>query len=137
MRPEPEKGAAAPGCGTILLFDDYNGHTPVWYYLPLLTIMLPFLSFVWTWIRLKSGSLWPGVILHASHNTLIQAFFDPITVDNHKTRYVAGEFGAAILVLSILMAVSVFNAHFEMTWCPEMSGASILGLYIYTKTSVY
>jgi membrane protease YdiL (CAAX protease family) len=62
----------------ILLFADYNGHTPVWYYLPLFTLLLPAISFLWTWMRLKSGSLWPGVVLHAAHNTFIQQFFDPL-----------------------------------------------------------
>ena len=65
--------------------------------------MLPVISFVWTWMRLKSGSLWPGVVFHAAHNTFIQQFFDPLTVDNSKTRYVAGEFGAALAVISVLM----------------------------------
>jgi len=30
--------------------------------------------------------------------------FDLLTVDNSKTRYVAGEFGVALLVVSVLMA---------------------------------
>jgi len=88
----------------IMLFADYKSDTPVWFYLPLLTIMLPFLTFVWTWLRLKSGSIWPCAVLHASHNTFIQSFFDPLTVHSRKTDYVASEFGAGILVLSILMA---------------------------------
>ncbi len=88
----------------IVLFADYKSDTPVWFYLPVLTIMLPFLTFVWTWLRLKSGSIWPCVILHASHNTFIQSFFDPLTVHNKTTNYVANEFGAGILVLSLLMA---------------------------------
>jgi membrane protease YdiL (CAAX protease family) len=70
----------------ILLLADYNGHTPVWYYLPLFTLLLPVISFVWTWMRLKSGSLWPGVVLHAAHNTFIQQFFDPLTVDKQQDK---------------------------------------------------
>jgi len=62
----------------ILLLSDYNAHTPVWYYLPLLTlVILPAISFLWTWMRLKSGSIWPGVVLDAAYNTFIQWFFDP------------------------------------------------------------
>jgi len=99
----------------ILLLSDYNAHTPVWYYLPLLTlVILPAISFLWTWMRLKSGSLWPGVALHAAHNTFIQQFFDPLTVDNGKTRWVAGEFGAAIAVISILMAVYLWRRRDEV-----------------------
>ncbi len=106
----------------IVLFADYKSDTPVWYYLPLLTIMLPFLSFVWTWMRLKSGSIWPGVILHASHNTFIQAFFDPLTVHNRKTNYVANEFGAGILVISILMALYFWRRSNEVETDNHESG---------------
>ena len=98
-----------------LLANGYNGGTPVWYYLPLFTVLLPAISFVWTWMRLKSGSLWPGVVLHAAHNTFIQEFFDPLTVHNSKTRYVAGEFGVALLVISILMAVFFWKRRNELT----------------------
>jgi membrane protease YdiL (CAAX protease family) len=99
----------------IFLFaDGYSGGTPMWYYLPLFTVLLPAISFVWTWMRLKSGSLWPGVVLHAAHNTFFQEFFDPLTVDKSKTRYVAGEFGVALLVVSILMAVYFWSRRKEV-----------------------
>jgi uncharacterized protein len=89
----------------ILLSGSYHSSTPVWYYLPLFTITVTTLNFLWTWLRLKSGSIWPCVFLHAAHNTFIQRFFDPLTVFNSKTRYVATEFGAALTVVSILMAL--------------------------------
>jgi uncharacterized protein len=98
----------------ILLFADYHSPAPAWYYVPLLTIMLPFLTFVWTWMRLKSGSIWRCVMLHASHNTFIQQFFDPLTVYRSKTGYVAGEFGAALLILSILMAIYFWRRRDEV-----------------------
>lgn len=81
----------------ILLLADYNGGTPVRYYLPLFTVELPLISFLWTWMRLKSGSLSSGVALHAAHNTFMQQFFAPLTVSNSKTPYGAGEFGARFL----------------------------------------
>jgi membrane protease YdiL (CAAX protease family) len=104
----------------IFLFaNGYNGGTPVWYYLPLFTVLLPVISFVWTWMRLKSGSLWPGVVLHAAHNTFIQEFFDPLTVDKRRTRYVAGEFGAALLVISILMAIYFWKRRNELMFAAQ------------------
>ncbi len=98
----------------VLVFADYNSGTPVWYYLPILTITIPLLSFVWAWLRLRSGSIWPGVLLHASHNTFIQIFFEPLTVDHGKTRYVAGEFGAALLALSALLAAYFWGRRAEV-----------------------
>jgi membrane protease YdiL (CAAX protease family) len=89
----------------ILLLGSYHSRTPVWYYLPLFTVTVTTINFLWTWMRLKSGSIWPCVFLHAAHNTFIQRFFDPLTVFNTKTWYVATEFGAALTVVSILMAV--------------------------------
>jgi membrane protease YdiL (CAAX protease family) len=96
-----------------ILFD-YNGGTPTWYYMTIFTLGLPLISFIWTWMRLKSGSLWPGVVLHASHNTFIQQFFDPITIDHEKTRYVAGEFGIAIFIVALLLAVYFYSRRGEL-----------------------
>lgn len=78
----------------ILLLRSYHSVNPVWYYLPLFTVTVTTINFLWTWMRLKSGSIWPCVFLHAAHNTFFQKFFDPLTVYNSKTPYVAGEFGA-------------------------------------------
>jgi CAAX protease family protein len=77
-------------------------------------VLLPVINFVWTWMRLKSGSLWPCVVLHAAHNTFIQRFFEPLTVYNKKTSYVAGEFGATLGVMSILMAVYFWKRRDEV-----------------------
>lgn len=66
--------------------------------------MIVGISFVFAWMRLKSGSLWTGVLLHASHNLFIQQFFDPITINTGRTKYVTGEFGAALAVASALLA---------------------------------
>ena len=99
----------------ILLFADYHPPTPTWYYLTSITVTVPAISFVMTWMRLKSGSLWTGVILHASHNTFIQQFFQPLTVDNARTRYVAGEFGAALFVVAILLAVYFWTRRGELS----------------------
>jgi len=76
--------------------------------------MLPFLTFVWAWLRLKSNSIWPCVFLHASHNTFIQQFYDPLTVYRNKTGYVAGEFGAALLLISIAMALYFWRRRDEV-----------------------
>ncbi len=98
----------------ILLFADYHAPTPTAYYLPIFVLTVPTLSFVWTWMRLRSGSLWTGVILHASHNTFIQQFFQPLTIDNTRTRYVAGEFGAALAVVAVLLATYFWTRRGEL-----------------------
>jgi membrane protease YdiL (CAAX protease family) len=101
----------------ILIFADYNSGTPAWYGLTCFTVMVVAISFVFAWMRLKSGSLWTGVLLHASHNLFIQGFFDPITTNTGRTKYVIGEFGAGLAIVCIL-----FAAYFWMRR-GEVSGA--------------
>ena len=44
------------------------------------------------------------MLLHASHNAIIQGYLDPLTVDRGQARYFTGEFGCAMLPLVILCA---------------------------------
>jgi membrane protease YdiL (CAAX protease family) len=88
----------------LILFANYNGGTPAWYSLTAFTWMVMAASFVFAWLRLKSGSLWTGVILHASHNLFIQAIFDAMTVDRGATKYVTSEFGVGLAIAYTLVA---------------------------------
>jgi membrane protease YdiL (CAAX protease family) len=98
----------------VLIFADYNSGTPAWYGLTCFTVMVVSISFIFAWMRLKSGSLWTGALLHASHNLFIQAFFDPMTDDTGKTRYVIGEFGAALAIVSIAFAIYFWRRRHEL-----------------------
>ncbi|MBZ5603407.1 MAG: CPBP family intramembrane metalloprotease [Acidobacteriia bacterium] len=98
----------------ILIFADYNAGTPTWYSLTCFTVMVVGLSFAFAWLRLKSGSLWTGAIMHASHNLFVQAFFDPITADTGPTKYVIGEFGAALAVTLVLVGTYFWTRRGEL-----------------------
>ena len=54
------------------------------------------ISFAFAWMRLRSGSLWTGAFLHASHNMVIQSILTPLTIDTGKTKWVIDEFGCAL-----------------------------------------
>jgi CAAX protease family protein len=77
----------------ILLFADYNLGTPGWYAVSCFTVMVIGLSVIYTWFRLRTGSLWTATFLHASHNLFIQGIFTPLTGDTGPTRYAVDEFG--------------------------------------------
>ena len=98
----------------ILIFADYNSGTPVWYGLTCFTVMVVSGSFIFAWMRLKSGSLWTGVLLHASHNLFIQSFFDPLTTDTGRTKYIIGEFGAALPIVSVAFALYFWSRRHEL-----------------------
>ena len=82
----------------VILFADYNSKAPKAYALVFFTWMILAASFVFAWLRLKSGSVWTAVILHASHNLFIQQIFDPLTQDRGITPYVTTEFGAGLAI---------------------------------------
>ena len=55
----------------ILVFADYNAGTPTWYSLTCFSVMVVESSFIFAWMRLKSGSLWTGVFLHGGDRRAI------------------------------------------------------------------
>ncbi len=68
------------------------------------TIILTGMSFAFTWFRLKSGSLWTGMFLRASHNKFMQGVFPKFTTDKGALLYFVGEFGVATAVVALLVA---------------------------------
>ena len=82
----------------MILFANYNSGTPKWFAVLGFTWMVVASSFVYAWMRLRSGSLWTAVILHASHNLFIQEIFDPLTIDRGITNFVTTEFGVGLAI---------------------------------------
>lgn len=98
----------------ILIFGAYNNGTPFWYGLICFTVLVVSMSFIYTWYRIKSGSLWTGVLLHASHNLFVQTFFTPITEQNKLSPWFIDEFGAALPVIAIIFAVYFWRRRKEL-----------------------
>ena len=91
----------------LIIFADYNGGTPSWYSTLCFAVMVVSMGFPFAWLRLRSGSVWPAAVLHASHNLFVQAFFDRVTVDTGPTKWLTSEFGAA-LALTIAVTAWLF-----------------------------
>jgi membrane protease YdiL (CAAX protease family) len=98
----------------ILIFADYNSGTPVWFGLSCFTVMVVSLSFIFTWFRLKSGSVWTAAILHATHNLYIQHFFTPITSNTGNTNYFVDEFGIVLPVVCLIAAIYFWTRRGEL-----------------------
>ena len=82
----------------------YANQTPVWFNLICFTLVVTGISFAFTWFRLRSGSLWTGMFLHASHNWFIQSYFTRLTTTTALTAYLIDEFGAALALTSVGVA---------------------------------
>ena len=98
----------------ILIYGDYNAGTPTWYGLTCFTVMVISISFVFAWMRLKSGSLWTGAILHGSHNLYIQGIFTPITRNTGKTAWFIDEFGCVLPLVAIAFAIYFWSRRREL-----------------------
>jgi hypothetical protein len=57
-----------------------------------------------TWLRLRSGSVWTAVTMHASHNLFIQGVFDRLTIPGESTEYITTELGAGLAGAYTLIA---------------------------------
>ena len=86
----------------------YQAGTPLWYQLPVFTIEIFAITAILAVLRLRSKSVWPAIILHASHNYFDQVIFAPLT-NNHLSHYYVGETGIITAILLCLIAFSLLK----------------------------
>lgn len=88
----------------LILFADYNSGTSTAYATICFIVMVMGISFAFAWLRLRSGSVWTAMFMHASHNLWIQGFFDRVTVNTGRTLWYTTEFGAALALVGLFVA---------------------------------
>jgi uncharacterized protein len=98
-----------------LLFADYNAGTKPAFALTCFTLMVIADAYILGWLRLKSGSLWPAAILHASHNLFIQAIFDRMTAPVGKALYITTEFGCGLVLMIGAVALYFWTRRGEVS----------------------
>ena len=91
-----------------LLGATYNAGTYPPYEIGCFTLMVVSLGVIMACLRLASGSVWPCVLLHAVHNSLIQVVLDTATSRTGKAPYIISEFGIG-LALSVTAVAVVFS----------------------------
>lgn len=101
-----------------VLFSSYNGGTSPWFSLSCFTIMVVADSYILAWLTLRSGSLWPAAILHASHNLFIQGILTPLTRDTGPTKYIIDEFGIGLVITIGIGAVIAWRKSRRLTITP-------------------
>ena len=112
----------------LIVFADYNGGTPSWYSVSCFVVMVVAMGVPFAWLRLRSRSVWPAAILHASHNLFVQSFFDRVTVDTGPTRWLTGEFGAALAVSLVVTSLVFWRARGAVEQrAPYASGGVMTG----------
>jgi len=102
----------------LLLFADYNVRTNRWYALGCSTITCLSVSFILAWLRLKSESLWPAALLHASHNLFVPVIFDNLIRNTGPTLWYTTVFGAALAGTSAVFALFFWVRRTEIQQIP-------------------
>jgi membrane protease YdiL (CAAX protease family) len=93
----------------------YGYGTPLWIALPGFTLVVIGSSFLRTVLRLKSGSLWVGVILHASDNVYLMGIFHDITVKKEYIDYLISETGMFMGIVYIIVAIIFWKNQMKKT----------------------
>ena len=98
----------------LILFSDYNSTAPIAFALGVFFISTIAYTFTNNWLRARSGSVWPAVVLHASHNVFFLNVYDPLMARYPLTDFFVTEFGLGMLVVSLLMALYVWTHRREL-----------------------
>jgi membrane protease YdiL (CAAX protease family) len=98
----------------IILFSDYHSGAPIAFTVVVFFISTIAHTFVNNWLRAKSGSVWPTVLLHTSHNVFVSHVYDTLTARYPLTDFFVTEFGLGMLVINVLMALYVWAHRDEL-----------------------
>ena len=67
-------------------------------------------AYIMGYLRVRSGSIWPCVLLHATHNTFVQGIFDSLTAPVGWAKYITTEFGAGLAVAMVVAATVIVSS---------------------------
>jgi len=88
-----------------ILLGDYNaGEGNFFLQMLLFTVGIVPFGIIYAYFTFKSNSLWPAVLLHASHNLFIQQVFTPFTIRGNGTHFYIDEFGILLPIVSCVVA---------------------------------
>jgi len=89
----------------LIIAGSYLSNMPLLPQLGLFVITVTAITFIFNWFRLRSGSVWPSILLHGSHNLYIQSLFDPLTLSTGPlTKFMMGESGVVLTVIYVALA---------------------------------
>jgi len=90
----------------VILFSVYNaGEGSFYLQLFFFTMSVLPIGIILAYLTFKSKSLWPAVILHASHNLYIQKLYTPITIKGPNTHFYIDEFGTMMPIVLWIFAL--------------------------------
>jgi uncharacterized protein len=93
----------------MFIVSDYYRGGELWFSLASFTTLLLAASVICAWLRLKSGSLWPAVILHGANNLLVQDVLRPLSVNGRWSHYAVDQFGGLMPLVAVVVAFVLWH----------------------------
>jgi membrane protease YdiL (CAAX protease family) len=91
----------------------YRPNVPLWYSNACFTLLVVGISFMHTWLRIRSQSLWPSALCHAAGNAF-QSVFQAATLETSVTSYLTTEYGASFAAAGLLVAYLFWGKRHEL-----------------------
>jgi len=105
----------------IFLADLNDTGIPNLYAAIMFAVLIISISFPFAWLTLKSGSLWPAVLLHAFHNQLIQGILNKLTGKDAITPYITGEYGIGMALTGLVVAFVFWRMYQNTPLQPQLN----------------
>ena len=90
----------------------YRPNVPLWYSNACFTLVVIGISFMHTWLRIRSQSFWPSALFHAAGNAF-QGVLQAATLETRVTSYLTTEYGASFAVAGLLVAFLFWRQRHE------------------------
>jgi membrane protease YdiL (CAAX protease family) len=104
-----------------IIWGDYNAGAHILYQIPMFTISTLSVTVIASWLRVKSGSVWPAALWHTMHNFLDQGVFRSMTSVGNSTYFIS-ETGFITTLFAVLIAVLILVfGKFEKSGSDELS----------------
>jgi membrane protease YdiL (CAAX protease family) len=91
------------------------GELPSWYAMLVFVLGLLPIGYVCAWLRWRSHSVWPAVVVHSVHNALLYPLFEMNTQPTGaRTAYATGETGFMLLLVNLPLAWCIWRTTRQM-----------------------
>jgi membrane protease YdiL (CAAX protease family) len=103
----------------------YRANVPLWYSNACFTLAVIGISFMHTWLRIRSQSVWPSALFHAAGNSF-QGVLQAATLETSVTSYLTTEYGASFAVAGLVVAFLFWRQRheFQAEYVRSEAGAS-------------
>ncbi len=106
----------------VMLAGGYSGPGGLGYSMVMFFLAMIGGSTLFAWIRLRSGSIWPAVLLHGFDNYFTQEFYPVLTATTVAGGAMLGEFGWYVVLISIVLGLVFWYLRYMLPKMPKPEG---------------